>query len=137
MDQNIGAYRIAIRSRKGWWPLFAYPLDVAMQNAWLIYRLMEAMNRQPMDQLVFRRSVCTLYYKKYTLQRTAVGKSMGRPKPLNQRAPVGVRMDGNHYIETISTQQRCAVCSTKVKTLCLKCDVGLHMECFKTFIEER
>ena len=48
MDQNIGAYRISIRSGKWWWPLFAYLLDVAMQNAW-IYRLMEVMNHQPMD----------------------------------------------------------------------------------------
>jgi DNA excision repair protein ERCC-6 len=64
MDQNIGAYRISIRSRKWWLPLFAYLLDVAMQNAWLIYRLMEVMNHQPMDQLEFRRSVCNVYYKK-------------------------------------------------------------------------
>jgi Transposase IS4 len=33
MDQNIGAYRISIRSQKWQWPLFAYLLDVAMQNA--------------------------------------------------------------------------------------------------------
>lgn len=39
MDQNIATYRISIRSRKWWWPLFAYMVDVAMQNAWLIYRL--------------------------------------------------------------------------------------------------
>ena len=53
MDQNIGAYRISIWSRKWWWPLFVNLLDVAMQNAWLTYRLTEAMNHQPMDQLEF------------------------------------------------------------------------------------
>lgn len=137
MDQNIGAYRISIRSRKWWWPLFAYLLDVAMQNAWLIYRLTGAMNHHPMDQLEFRRSVCNVYYKKYTIERTAIGRPMGRPKPLNQRAPPEVRMDGNHYIEAISTQRRCAVCGMKVKKQCWKCNVGLHMECFKTFHEER
>ena len=97
MDQNIGAYRISIRSRKWWWPLFAYLLDVAMQNAQLIYRLMEAKNHQPIDQLEFRRSVCNVYYKKYTLERMAIERTMERPKLLNQRAPVEVRMDGNHY----------------------------------------
>jgi hypothetical protein len=63
MDQNIGAYRISILSWKWWWPLFAYLLDVAMQKARLIYRLMEAMNHQPMDHLEFRRSVCNVHYK--------------------------------------------------------------------------
>ena len=101
MNQNIGAHRISIRSRKWWWPLFAYLLDVAMQNAWLTYRLTEAMNHQPMDQLEFRRSVCNVYYKKYTLDRTVIERPIGAPKPLNQRAPVEVRMAGNHCIEAI------------------------------------
>jgi hypothetical protein len=128
MDQNIGAHRISIRSRKWWWPQFAYLLDVTMQNAWLIYlyRLTEAINHQPMDQLEFRRSVCNVYYKKYTLERTAIGRPIGRPKPLNQRAPVEVRMDGNHYIEAISTQRRCAVCGEET-VLQMQCRLAYGM----------
>ena len=52
MDQNISVYRISIRSRKWWWLL-----DVAMLNAWLIYRLTDAANHRPLDQLEFRRDV--------------------------------------------------------------------------------
>ena len=90
-----------------------------------------------MDQLEFQRSVCNVYYKKYTLDRTAIGRPMGRPKHLNQREPVEVRMAGNHYFEAINTQRRCAVCDMKVKKQCWKCNVGLEMECFQTFYEER
>lgn len=67
MDQNIATYRISIRSRKWWWPLFAYMVDVAMQNAWLIYRLTGAASHRPMDQLDFRRYVCNVYYRRYDL----------------------------------------------------------------------
>src|SRR6218665_3393297 len=37
VDQNISTYHISIRSRKWWWALFAYLLDAAMQNTWMIY----------------------------------------------------------------------------------------------------
>ena len=38
MDQNINNYRISVRSKKWWWPLFAFCLDSIMHNAWQIYR---------------------------------------------------------------------------------------------------
>jgi len=53
MDQNIATYRISIQSCKWWWPLFAYLLDVAMQNAWIIYRQTEGARRRLLDQLEF------------------------------------------------------------------------------------
>ena len=46
-DQNIAAYRKSIPSHKWWWPLFAYLLDVAMQNACLIYGLSAAAKLRP------------------------------------------------------------------------------------------
>ena len=33
MDQNIGAYMINIRSKKWWWPLFRFCVDLAVNNA--------------------------------------------------------------------------------------------------------
>ena len=33
MDQNIGAYIINIRSKKWWWPLFRFCVDLAVNNA--------------------------------------------------------------------------------------------------------
>ena len=37
-DQNINKYRVAIRSKKWWWALFSWCIDVAVQNAWQLMR---------------------------------------------------------------------------------------------------
>ena len=132
MDQNIAAYRISFRSRKWWWPLFAYLLDVAMQNAWLLYRLSAAPVQ--LDQLDFRRSVCNVYFKRFCADRTSIGRPSGRPQPLSRRVPLEVRFDNTgHFVQSSGTQRRCAVCGLKVRRQCTKCDVGLHINCFVTF----
>ena len=41
MDQNAGKYRISIRSKKWWWPLFAFIPDAALCNAWLLYSIQD------------------------------------------------------------------------------------------------
>ena len=134
MDQNIAVYRISIRSRKWWWPLFAYLIDVAMQNAWLIYRLTDSANHEPKDQLEFRRDICNMYYRRYSAQRPAGRPISGRPKGLDERVPLELRTDSTgHYIQSNGTQRRCAVCGLKVRKICQKCNFGLHMDCFVTF----
>ena len=57
LDQNVGTYRISIRSKKWWWPVSAFLPDVSINNAWLLYRLSLAHNKNAMDQLAFKRSV--------------------------------------------------------------------------------
>ncbi|GFR81639.1 PiggyBac transposable element-derived protein 3 [Elysia marginata] len=42
MDQNVGAYRISMRSNKWWWPFFAFLADDALQNSWLLHRMSPA-----------------------------------------------------------------------------------------------
>ena len=135
MDQNISSYRISIRSRKWWWALFAYLLDVAMQNAWIVYRRTAAATKRPLDQLDFRRDVCAVYYQKYTTERASAGRALlGRPKQMDRRVPGEVRTDGiNHFLQSSGTQRRCAVCGMKGRRECKKCNVGLHPECFDTF----
>ena len=44
MDQSIGAYIINIRSKKWWWPLFRFCVDLAVKNAFQLYCL------QPLQQ---------------------------------------------------------------------------------------
>ena len=39
MDQNTGAYMINIGSKKWWWPLFRFRVDLAVNNAFQLYRL--------------------------------------------------------------------------------------------------
>jgi DNA excision repair protein ERCC-6 len=134
MDQNISCYRISIRSKKWWWALFAYLLDVAMQNAWLVYRKTKAAQIRPLDQLDFRREVCIVYYKQFNSERPCIGRPLGRPKALSTRVPLAIRHDGvNHFVVSSGTQRRCVVCQQKTRRQCEKCDVGLHLECSASF----
>jgi DNA excision repair protein ERCC-6 len=134
MDQNIAVYRISIRSKKWWWPFFSYCADVAMQNAWLLYRLTTASKTVPMDQLQFRRSVTAFYFGRYGSNRLAVGRPVGRAKSLDHRAPPELRFDGqSHLIGQGGTQRRCAVCGKKATHVCTKCNIGLHIWCFGAF----
>ena len=37
-DQNLNKYKISIRTKKWWWHLFSWGIDVTIQNAWLLFR---------------------------------------------------------------------------------------------------
>ena len=39
MDQNISTYRISIRKRRWWWPMFAWLVKVSVNNSWQLSRL--------------------------------------------------------------------------------------------------
>ena len=36
-DQNVNKYRVSIRTKKWWCPLFSRGIDVTIQNAWLFF----------------------------------------------------------------------------------------------------
>ena len=134
MDQNVAQYRINMRSKKWRWPFFAHCADVAMQNAWLVYRQSESHKWMPLDQLEFHRAVCKTYFARYTVSRVAATEPLRQPKRLKHRVFEEVRFDGlNHVIATGGTQRRCRWCSKKVTHVCTKCDTGLHVWCFAQF----
>lgn len=35
MDQNINCYRIRVRNKKWWRPIFSWIIEAAIQNAWI------------------------------------------------------------------------------------------------------
>ncbi|KAF6216243.1 hypothetical protein GE061_000583 [Apolygus lucorum] len=110
-----------------YWPLIAWLLNVALQNAWIIYR--KAGNS--ISQLDFRRTIVTSYLNKYCTPR----KSSGRA---NTKLQTEVRYDRlDHLILTIpdGKRRRCAHenCSSASRYMCSKCDVGLHADCFAAY----
>ncbi|XP_053389577.1 piggyBac transposable element-derived protein 3-like [Mercenaria mercenaria] len=56
MDQNVGKYRISIRSKKWWWPIFAYCIDLTVQQTWHLYRSSAASRIRPLDLLGYDES---------------------------------------------------------------------------------
>ena len=57
MDQNVNAYRIAVRGKKWWWPLFTWLVDVCVQNAWIL----SICAGKNIDLLGFRREIVMSY----------------------------------------------------------------------------
>ena len=74
MDHNVDKYHISIRSKKWWWPLFAFCVDVSIQQAWHLYRAAPAAETR-LDLLVLRRSIARVY-----LARVTQTSSFGRPR---------------------------------------------------------
>ena len=130
MDENIKNYRIAVRSKKWWWPLFAFGIDLAVHNAWQAYRVNYG---DKCDYLVFRRRIVQMYLNKYGTPVTSGGRPISR-KELSSRVLDEIRYDRcDHWIVTAEKQNRCALCKKNCTKACEKCRVNLHESCFKKF----
>lgn len=122
MDQNLSAYRIHIRNKKWYWPLLTWLIDVSIQNAWLNMRG----TGKSIRHLEFRRAIVQGYPGR--------SQSMFRSSLLPD-----TRFDGlHHYIKKIEKKRRCVGLnctgkSSAVRFECMKCNVGLCIECFVAF----
>ncbi|XP_070198852.1 piggyBac transposable element-derived protein 3-like [Littorina saxatilis] len=134
MDQNIENYRVSIRSKKWWWPLFMYCLDLSIQQAWHLYRQTDTSSEKGLDLLAFRRAVAKVYLAR---ARSRPDAGRGRPASLDKRLPTAVRFDRtDHLITPWPTQLRCSHCCLKTKHKFLKCQTPVHDRCFKDFHTE-
>ena len=124
-DKLKGLYRIRIRSKKWYWPLFRFCLNGAVLNLWLLHRYAD----KTISLLEFTRQIviALLAAPNMKIQREVC------PKTKKQVLDV-TRLDGkNHLVNKNSTdtQRRCAACGKCTKFLCMKCNVGLHPDtCF-------
>lgn len=131
-DQNISLYRISMRSKKWWWPLFAWTIDMVVQNSWILYRHWRSKEQETMDLLSFRRYIANTLLVKFA--NTSKNSKPGRPRGLilsgRKRVRPDIRFDHkDHYQIASQTQKRCANCGKNTKRLCFKCDIGLHDHC--------
>jgi DNA excision repair protein ERCC-6 len=129
MNQNINKYRVSIRGKKWWWPLFTWMLDASIQNAWILSR---SVSEENITQLQFRRNITLSYLKEKKFPKKA-----GRKAKRDIGKEIS-RYDGmEHYVEKTANnkQRRCAGrnCSSKVRSQCKKCNVGLCLSCFAPY----
>lgn len=125
LDQAVNNYRICIRGKKWWWPLFTHSLNVAVVNAWRLHLLAHKDN---MSLIKFHRSVTQHYLKSF-------GKAT-----VSKRGPVSlprsIAKDGiGHFPKKLDKQLRCRQCHLRARWSCLKCGVTLCIErdCFINF----
>lgn len=127
-DENVDSMRVALRGKKWWFSLFAFGLDAACQNAWLIKRQLEN-NWTYCD---FRRNVATIYLQKYgkpPIRNSACGV------PMELRVPIEVRSGGtvDDHLHVDCSQRRCGYCHQRTRKMCAKCNIGLHIKCWYSF----
>ncbi|XP_070179915.1 piggyBac transposable element-derived protein 3-like [Littorina saxatilis] len=131
-DQNVGKYSVAIRSKKWWWAIFGYCLDVCIQQVWHLYRATEAAKNNPLDLLAIRRRVVRVY-----LGCASHHAAPGRPRghvSVDKRVLEEIRFDRlDHLVELWPTQLGCGACGKKTKHRCSKCKVGVHDRCFRQY----
>ncbi len=59
-DQTVNKYRIAVRAKKWWWPIFTAMLSSATVNAWRLHQLSHDASQQ-IDLLQFIREIAISY----------------------------------------------------------------------------
>jgi len=138
MDEDIARYRVGIRGKKWWWPIFTWLLDVAINNAWVLSKK----SGSNFTKLEFKREIASTYLTKYG----QIGKQGGRPSKSktsisNSRISDELRYDQmNHWVSEVPNKKRrrCAGDNYKshVQTMCMKCDLGLCIPCFRVFHEK-
>ncbi|XP_036317370.1 piggyBac transposable element-derived protein 3-like [Rhagoletis pomonella] len=124
-DQNIGLYRTSVRGKKWYFSLFSHCLDMAIHNAWQLYKS----NGGEYDHLLFRRTVA-----RGILETHKKSEKRG-PCPTPRTYRETSRYDKiDHLIEYNDSQLRCWLCKKNTNFTCQKCKIYLHPKsCFVTY----
>lgn len=97
MDQNVGDYRIHIRSKKWWWCLFTFLVDTSIHNAFRIYKKSRAYANRNLDHYQFRREIARVYLANYTAGRNvapqAHASQVGSRRKVDNEVSLDIRFD--------------------------------------------
>lgn len=122
MDNHVSNYRIGIRGKKWYMPIFMWILDVTMTNSWILSKKVGC----NLDNLGFRREVVQALLQKY-------GKKPLIPGPNTSLKVAIPARKASHLILTGQQRRRCVICASKTVKACDKCRVPLHDKCFSKY----
>ena len=125
-DQFVSTYRVRIRSKKWLWPFFTWAVNVAMANAWNLFRTVQ---KQETGMFQFQTEVAMTILASF--RRNKPAKSLAFPRNVAS----SVNLDTKNHILVKSTPKycRCKHCGGRSIYLCQKCNVALHPDCFKDY----
>lgn len=138
-DMLMSLYRIPSKSsRRYYFPMLGYLLDMCLTNAWLLYRRDCSLLRVRQEigtSKDFRLHVsggiavgCQRKKGRPSLDRS-LSKSRVEPKSTTPRPVDDLRCDGFEHWPEIAEKGRCRYCSKLTKVTCTKCSCRL---CFTT-----
>ena len=127
-DKFVATYRARIRSKRWWWPFFAWSLNAAAVNAWLLHKKIEGKN---VPMLAFMREIVL------TMLSSSGRKKISRLQyPRNVLENIRVDSINHVIIKGKLKYTRCKVCKRRSVFECHKCHVTLHpASCFKHYHE--
>nr|CAH7714944.1 unnamed protein product [Callosobruchus chinensis] len=101
MDTNLNVYRIGVRGKKWWWPIFTWLVDVSIQNAWILQKS----DGRNMSQLEFSRQIAQCWLTRYK----NMPKHCGRPQSTGQssaRILPAIRYDRLDHLLNMSLMEK-------------------------------
>lgn len=135
-DNGVQNYRVNIRAKKWYWPLFLSLLNSAAVNAWKLHSFIARYKCQrPMQQKDFRVAITSaLLLTPDNANRASEDRAPDGDEdyvqPLNMP-----RLSGEHLIvkQAEGKERRCKKCHKPCVYMCQKCNVHLHIKCFPSY----
>lgn len=138
MDQMVAAYPHRRRNRRWYIRVFFHFVDVAVVNAWFLYRMS---GNEAKDLLHFKASTARALINTGSVKIRSRGRPSATPPPVKRRAVVKVPPEvryapGNHWPKLKKENaMRCSdeSCDRRTKYTCLQCVVFVCPDCFSNF----
>lgn len=123
VDMLLALYRVHMKSRKWYKRVLFHLIDLAVVNAWYLYRAVDTGTEKAIDLVNFKLDIALAM-----IQKNRSVSASRVPAPLT--CADDARFDGKcHFgnVEHISHGMRCKLegCTSKTKMRCLKCNVYL------------
>ena len=126
MDQNVSKYRIAMRGKKWYWCLISYTLDISINNAWQLQKILycQKFNGLGSFSKIYCKAILVTIW-----QATSTKKARKTSKWFKWYMLWWLYALGSCTRQT--NAMRSLPCKIYYKVW--KCDIGLHVKCFKEY----
>lgn len=138
-DNAMANYRISVRGKKWYWPLFTNGLDAAMVNAWKLHCVLVKKELPLRDgrRLISDKVMPQLKFRVSVLNELIDTESVLAPRgPMQKDSPAQkkLRFDQvGHNVTKRNNRIRCRCCGSHTVYFCSKCNVALHAKCFNDY----
>ena len=130
-DNMVANYRIGIRGKNWWWPIFSNYVDVSIINAWKLWRVVHP--TESMSLLKFRREVSFNYLRASKSSHIPISTAPPSRFPIAASHPSGLTIE--HFLQKLPDQKqlRCRQCYKQARFQCTTCKVSLHQHCIQLY----
>lgn len=131
-DNAVQNYRINIRSKKWYWPLFITSLDSCIVNAWKLHCFCKRFSKEKvMSQKDFRVNIASALLLLSDTSKNYVPYDSDEEYAVSDLPKVS----GEHVVvnQLQGKYRRCRHCHKTTITMCQKCNVHLHTKCFEQY----